>query len=1011
MWICRRFGCVALSLLAGGVWAGDAEWTTSGPLGGGVFELAFHPANAQTAYATTRGSVYKTTDAGASWTRASNGIVATSVYPLPLVMDREQPDTLYTSDSSLRLYRTDDGGDSWQILDDDLPDDFLFGALSDVAGEAGSLFIGGVSQVATGLPQLFKSSDGGVSFVRVGSGLPADASISMIRVDPLNANTVYVGIYGNGAVDEASLFRSSDGGANFLPNLNLFGTLGYQPHVQDLSFIPGTGASGSLFAVIDNNIFHSADGGSNWTGPHGPADVITAHPTDPLKSYFGRSDGAFVWLAPNPTPNFFPYNDGLTPNVSYTSNPGGVPIRAAVARLVAQPGYPAPGTSLFATTNGSGVYLRAEGALNWTPVASNPAGVGVRALAIHAHPSLNVATGSNVVLAGHSGYAVTSPGLYRSTDQGLSWLPFNTGLRAIELQTMRIDATTLGGSIANTVMYAAGASAGVDASYSGAGLLRSVNNGVNWLVMDGDLPLDDGGYANIGLVRHLALDPRSCPTPPVSGPCTSGGLQTLYALAEGHEVENTGAGIEGLSTSYEFTHRIVRTGNFGANWTPLDGSGSGVPPSTSNDDLSQRITPSALVVDPNDSNVLYLGTEAIYYDFDFGDPVDLADLASGIFKSTNAGATWEHLNKAGLPTKPGYNNTQLDVAALLVDPTDSNVLWAALTSLLDTGYSTIYRSNDAGASWTRKDDGLNGSVELRSIAFDPQDHNILYAAAGGYEANPGAIYRGVWNAGTQSITWLSISIGLPAESAHSIAVDPFNPNVLHAGTDAGVASITRAPDADNDGIPDSIENLAPDVPGGIAGLGDGNGDGIMDQIQRDVGSIGVVLRQGDGSTAAVAVTTDLINGAGGAGCSNGTAQAVDVQLIDPTALGLDAVDGGDEFYSHPYGINSFEVVGCSAASMRIRYHGATFTSPQWTFRIFAPLFAGDQDTIAWYDFSSNATRIAADTWQVNLTAGGFGSYRPELDAIRFVGGPACFDPVLFADGFENNPPAGAACPD
>jgi hypothetical protein len=171
-----------------------------------------------------------------------------------------------------------------------------------------------------------------------------------------------------------------------------------------------------------------------------------------------------------------------------------------------------------------------------------------------------------------------------------------------------------------------------------------------------------------------------------------------------------------------------------------------------------------------------------------------------------------------------------------------------------------------------------------------------------------------------------------------------------------------------------------------------------------------VLRQTEGISAPAAVTTDLINGAGGAGCSNGTAQAVDVQLIDPTALGLDAVADSDAFYSHPLGINSFEIVGCSAASIRIRYHGATFTSPQWTFRIFAPLVAGDADTIAWYDFSSNATRIAADTWQVNLTAGGFGSYRPEPDAIRFVGGPACFDPVLFGDGFESNAPVSAPCP-
>ena len=994
MYSVRCYGFWLLILFSHAILAGNSIWTSAGPLGGGVFELAFDPTNAQTAYATTRGAVYKTRDAGANWTRASDGIVATTVYPLPLVLDREAPQILYTFDSSLRLYRSNDGGDSWQILSTNLATSFLFQTICDVAGETGSLFIGGVSQSATGLPQLFKSDASGKNFVRIGTGLPADARIATITVDPLNPNLVYVGVYGNGAVNQASLFRSLDGGLNFSPRLNLFSALGYQPDVQDLSFIAGTGASGSLFAVINYNIYHSGNGGATWTGPHGPAATITAHPSDAFKSYVGRADGAFIWLAPNPMPTFLPYNEGFTPNSTYLSIPGNQPIRAAVSRLVTQPGFPASGKSLFATTDGSGVYTRQESAASWSASAGNPSGVGVRALAIHAHPSLNTAAGSSVIFAGHSSYAVSSPGLYRSTDQALSWLPLNNGLRANELRTLRIDPTTLGGNIANTVLYAGGTSSFADASYGGAGLFRSVNNGSSWLSIDGDLPLDNTSHANIGVVRDLVLDPRSCPTPPLTGPCTSGGLRTIYALAEGYLVNN--------APNYTLTHRLVRSNDFGATWTRLDGLSSGLPPSFSNADLSQRITPTSLVIDPNNSNVLYLGTEALYDDFNTGDTIVPADLASGIFKSVNAGATWQHLNANGLPTKLGFVNTQLDVAALLIDPTNSNILWAALTDLRSSGFATIFRSSDAGLNWTRQDEGINNSVEMRDLSFDPQDHNILYAAAGGYEANPGAIYRGVWSPATQSIVWLSISVGLAAESAYTIAVDPFNVNVLHAGTDAGVASITRESDQDNDGIADAVENLAPDVPGGLIGPGDGNGDGVMDSLQRYVGSIGVVIRGGE-QGALNAVTTEMISGTGAPACSNGTAQAVDVQLIAPQTLGLDAVAGTADYYRHSLGTNSFEVLGCNTAAIRIRYHGASFASPLWTFRVFAPLIAGDQTSLGWYDFSSNATRISADTWQVSLTAGSFGSYRPELDAIHFVGGPACFNPILFRDGFENNP--------
>ena len=996
----RYYGFWLLILFSHAIFAGNSIWTTAGPNGGGVFELVFDPTNAQTAYATTRGAVYKTLDAGATWTRASNGIVATTVYPLPLVLDREAPQILYTFDSSLRLYRSNDGGGSWQILSTNLNSNFLFQTISDVAGETGALFIGGVSQTATGLPQLFKSDATGKIFIRVGAGLPADARIATITVDPLNPNLVYVGVYGRGAVNQASLFRSLNGGLNFSPRLNLFSALGYQPDVQDLSFIAGTGASGSLFAVINYNIYHSANGGATWTGPHGPAATITAHPSDPFKSYVGRADGAFIWLAPNPMPTFLSFNEGFTPNSSYLSIPGNVPIRAAVSRLVAQPGFPASGKSLFATTDGSGIFVRPDSASSWSVSAGNPAGVGVRSLAIHPHPSLNMAAGSSVILAGHSSFAVSSPGLYRSNDPALPWQSSNIGLRANELRALRIDPTTLSGSIANTVMYAGGTSSFADASYGGAGIFRSVNNGANWLSMDGDLPQDNTLHANIGLVRDLSLDPRSCQAPPATGPCTSGGLRRIYALAEGYLVNN--------APSFNLTHRLVRSDDFGVTWTRLDGLNGGLPPSFSNADIAQRITPNSLVIDPNNSNVLYLGTDALYDDFNTSDAIVPADLASGIFKSVNAGATWQHLNANGLPTKLGFANTQLDVAKLLIDPTNSNILWAALTDLRSSGAATIFRSADAGLNWTRQDEGINNSVEMRDLSFDPQDHNILYAAAGGYEANPGAIYRGVWNPATQSIVWLSISIGLPAESAYTIAVDPFNANLLHAGTDAGVASITREPDQDNDGIPDAVENLAPDVPGGLVGPGDGNGDGVLDSLQRYVGTIGVVIL-GPEKGASNAVTTEMISGSGGAGCSNGTAQVVDVQLIEPQALGQDAVAASSDYYRHSLGTNSFEVLGCNTATIRIRYHGASFASPLWTFRVFAPLIPGDQNSIGWYDFSSNATRISADTWQINLTAGSFGSYRPELDAIHFVGGPACFNPILFRDGLEDNPVVLASC--
>ena len=61
--------------------------------------------------------------------------------------------------------------------------------------------------------------------------------------------------------------------------------------------------------------------------------------------------------------------------------------------------------------------------------------------------------------------------------------------------------------------------------------------------------------------------------------------------------------------------------------------------------------------------------------------------------------------------------------------------------------------------------------------------------------------------------------------------------------------------------------------------------------------------------------------------------------------------------------------------------------------------AGNQAEFGWYDLPT-ATRVDVDTWRLQLSAEGLGSYRPEEDAIRFIGSPACVDDRLMGDGFE-----------
>lgn len=1012
----------SLMLLASTVHAGNGIWTSNGPDGGTVYEVRFDPNVPTTVYATTRGGFFRSEDGGISWNASNDGLV--DVTNNPLVVDAEAPGHLYVFDFGNRLYKSTDSGLSWNPTGFVLPTGLYPWFAVDEPGTTGRFFITLSNGTATppASPLLLKTSDGGISFSTPGSGLP-NTGFYGLAIEPGSPNRLIVGVESNDGTSPA-LYRSLDGGSSWSavgPNAS---------YSYDISLGAGSFPNRTLYASIDGQLHKSSDSGATWTATGMEAMQILAHPTAPATVFFSdetMSTGPQVSNDSGATSTAI--TAGLTSNPTYVDGSG----KAAIVQPFMfnfSPGFPAPGTALWLSTLGDGLFRSIDGGATWASSHVGLRASNIRALAVHPN-ALTIGSGGagKYLFAGFGDAFYSSPAMYRSVDTGNNWSVLNSGLRASQIRALAFDPTTAGvGSasppppINSATIYATGRSsvAGFPANrYRNAGLYKSTNGGLTWNVIDGGIPrfgTAPNDYSDLGTVRGLALDPRSCASPPPAGPCTSGPLQRLLATADGYRnptvvTVDTGVTPNIKRSRITYSHKIISTNNAGTTWSALDTAGNGLPerwtgsscpvstsgtnppctgPSTPERQLASLLP---VAISPQNGNLLYVGS---YIGTNGLSPTSL-DPVTGVFKSTNGGVTWVQVSN-GLPKQLGKTNVVHDILSMAMHPTNDQILWVTTVDFAVPNSGTIYKTVDGGATWTESGEGLRGNADIRAIAIDASDlsGNTLYASGSGTPANPGAVYKSE-NGGS---TWRSISVGLPADSGLALAVDPFNFNVIHAGTNTGVWSLTQVPDADGDGVPDGTENNAPNG-------GDGNTDGISDGLQRDVGSTVIVIRQpgGAGGFFTSDIQTALSTPSGPGGCQ----QAVDVQAQPASQFGRDYVPESTRFYKYPRDVARFEVLACSRAIVDITFHNANFaTEYGWSFRFFGPLSPGDDDSLRWSDIAARAKRISGSpaTWRLTLDANQFGSYRPVNDAIMFVGGPACYDDRLFRDSLEGGPDTG-----
>jgi photosystem II stability/assembly factor-like uncharacterized protein len=174
-------------------------------------------------------------------------------------------------------------------------------------------------------------------------------------------------------------------------------------------------------------------------------------------------------------------------------------------------------------------------------------------------------------------------------------------------------------------------------------------------------------------------------------------------------------------------------------------------------DVGGRCTDVAVPLKGNRRNVFYVGAAT-----------------GGVWKTTNAGITWEPLFE-DMPTQ--------SIGDLAVAESDPNVVWVG------TGEANIFRasepgigvfkSTDAGKTWMHM--GLEGTYTIGRIVIHPTNPDIVYVAASGHEwtYNPD---RGVFKTEDGGKTWQKVLYVSDQAGANDLVMDPQDPETVYAAT-------------------------------------------------------------------------------------------------------------------------------------------------------------------------------------------------------------------------------------
>ena len=345
--VCINLIIVFIILFACSILASEWKLLTEAPRGvpvGWVNQLLVHPSKSNILYAATEGAGFLVSeDGGTTWVPKNQGFTAAeegtvSGYQIRCIaINPVKPEIIYAGMAAFGVFKSTDGGNSWNDISATLGDTFtkvltIHPAKPDtvyLGTDGGGIYVYDSKndeweEIVNGLKNtyikamvidpkdpntiyvatdggIFKTTNGGQSWAQSSNGITTRYTICL-AIDPKNPKTLYAGTDGGG------LFKTEDGGNNWTaiggdiwmakPLTDDLGAPGADMEATPIvsSIVVNPSDTNIVYAANQTGVFRSSDGGKTWSKINeGLTSVVVkslaVNPAKPVTVYASTSDG------------------------------------------------------------------------------------------------------------------------------------------------------------------------------------------------------------------------------------------------------------------------------------------------------------------------------------------------------------------------------------------------------------------------------------------------------------------------------------------------------------------------------------------------------------------------------------------------------------------------------------------------------------------------------------------------------------------------------------------------